>query len=751
MQKEKVAMPKIFLFRTRYSKGTIASMSIAIIFAIIQCVILQIVLNNLAKLSAAQVLYAFENDTPDRIGDWLPADGSQVGNRSGPLLIENAPGSTAFGSAAVSLPTDKGSSSTLQLPGTASLGSSFTLAAIAKETVGDFSRLFSSYDGGTVGPDELVFDFDPSGGAGFGVRAIVNGVTIKRQVGFTDSDYHQLAMTYDNGAVQLYLDGTALGPQENVGAGSVILKRDLRFGEDYPPTSLSNEAFQGLADDILVYDRALSATEIASLYSEGAVKTLGGIEPPPVPPPGPIQVGHSIQMFVDRSLIDKSSGTQQTLHPPQPQEICLQLNETYETPISTYFVAVRDESNKVRMYYRGEVDGQQATLMAISNDGINFTKRSLGVYEHNGSKANNIIMTGPLSHNLAPFLDPNPKASPDTKWKALGGEGQLFALKSNDGLHWELMQTDPLDIPGAFDSLNTVLWDEKAQIYRAFVRYWGNGIRAIEMTTSSDFVNWTEPQHFLYDQPLEHFYTNAIVQVPGAEQMFVGFPMRLDPTRTNLPSPDQSGVTDALFMTSHDGIHWDRTFSEPWIPEGHDTTRSNMPAWGIIQTSPEEWTLYSNERYRLPENRLRRYTMRPYGFASVSSNDNQTGWFTTPPLIFQGDELYLNYATETGGSIQIEIRDADGKPIPGFQLKDMQYLQGDKLWGKVNWTSNHSLSELVGREVRLYFKLKDASLFAMQFAYAADFDSDGKVNGADLHIRKTNFGENCGRARERRR
>ena len=116
------------------------------------------------------------------------------------------------------------------------------------------------------------------------------------------------------------------------------------------------------------------------------------------------------------------------------------------------------------------------------------------------------------------------------------------------------MQSTPLVMSGAFDSQNTVLWDEDAGLYRAFVRYWDNGIRAIQMSTSTDFINWSSPEPFQYDEPLEHFYTNAITQVPGAEQIYLGFPMRFDPSRTNMPSPGQSGVTDAVFITSRDGV-----------------------------------------------------------------------------------------------------------------------------------------------------------------------------------------------------
>lgn len=42
---------------------------------------------------------------------------------------------------------------------------------------------------------------------------------------------------------------------------------NIRFGEDYPPASILNEPFLGLADDITVIDRVLSAAELVMAAS----------------------------------------------------------------------------------------------------------------------------------------------------------------------------------------------------------------------------------------------------------------------------------------------------------------------------------------------------------------------------------------------------------------------------------------------------------------------------------------------------
>ena len=97
--------------------------------------------------------------------------------------------------------------------------------------------------------------------------------------------------------------------------------------------------------------------------------------------------------------------------------------------------------------------------------------------------------------------------------------------------------------------------------------------------------------------------------------------MRFVPERKKVAEMNESGVSDAVFMSSRDGENWDRTHLESWLRPGTDqrnwTHRSNMPAWGIVQTSPDEFSMYVSEHYAWPDNRLRRVTVRRHGFSSA--------------------------------------------------------------------------------------------------------------------------------------
>lgn len=442
--------------------------------------------------------------------------------------------------------------------------------------------------------------------------------------------------------------------------------------------------------------------------------------------PAAVDIGTRIEMFVDDFLIEPGSekGAALRLHAPERREIVLTTDQPWEGNSSAYFT-VFQEGPRYRMYYRGHTPADnsesQVTCYAESDDGIHFRRPNLGLHEFQGSQDNNIILSGSDSHNFAPFLDANPAAKPDERYKALAGiSGKLFAYASPDGIHWKKLRDAPVMTKGAFDSLNLAFWDPTAQFYRSYSRYFDQGVRAVQGSQSSDFLNWSDPQPNRYDStaPLEHFYTNATTPCPGAPHHLLSFPKRFVPERKKVAAMKDGGVSDALFMSSRDGLNWDRAFLEAWLRPGLDqknwTQRSNMPAWGIVQTAPDEFSMYVSEHYEWPDNRLRRVTIRRHGFASMHAGAGG-GEFTTRPLTFAGNQLVLNYATSAAGSVRVEVQDQDGKPLPGLALDDMPELYGDELDAVVQWNSGSDLSKLASTSVRLRFVLRDADLFALRF------------------------------------
>ena len=413
----------------------------------------------------------------------------------------------------------------------------------------------------------------------------------------------------------------------------------------------------------------------------------------------PLNLGSRWELFVDEFLISSKKNLELKLHEPVRREIVLSTDKPWEGPTCAYFSVVQ-EGKRVRLYYRASSGGSdhsedQLTCFVESEDGVHFTRPKLGLIEVQGSKDNNVIWRGVESHNFSPFLDTNPDAKADARYKALGGvkkpgknwhqgetPGGLYAFASENGIRWRKLEPEPVITKGAFDSQNLAFWDSVHGHYSCFSRIFSNKVRAIQSSNSPDFLTWSDGVAHRYAKgvPMEHFYTSATVACPTAPHIFLSFPKRFDQTRHKVPEHEIKGVSDAIFMSSRDGVNWDRPFLQAWVRPGPDqknwTDRSNMTACGIYDGGDGEWSLYISEHYRHPDHRIRRLTVRQQGFASMHAGGT-SGEFTTHPIKFDGKSLVLNYATSAVGFLQIEIQDENGQPLPGFTMEDMPELYGD--------------------------------------------------------------------------
>ncbi len=455
----------------------------------------------------------------------------------------------------------------------------------------------------------------------------------------------------------------------------------------------------------------------------------------------PREIGSRLELFVDDYLIEHTDGVHLQLQEPNPAGKILTFDKPWEGTTSLYHTVFKD-GDIYRMYYRGSShDGYSnpafvapgETVIPVhpevgcyleSKDGITWTRPSLGLIEYEGSKDNNIVWIGKGSHNFAPFKDGNPKAKASEQYKALAG-GPLLALSSADGLHWKKMREEPVISDGAFDSLNVPFWDPARQLYVAIYRDFGNGVRTVKCATSKDFINWTEGEWADYgDTPNEHLYTNGTKPYFRAPHIYLAFPKRFMPWRTSRADAPLPGVSDGVFMTSRDGVHWDRRFMEAFVRPGRDPKnwmhRTNMISAGTVPTASDEVSFYVARHYTSPSAHLERMTVRTDGFASAHAGYSG-GELITRPLVFDGVNLVLNFATSAAGSIRLEIQDIDGNPVPGFALEASPLIWGDEIEHTVKWDRGHpkarsdTLNRIAGKPVRLRFVMKDADLYSLRF------------------------------------
>ncbi len=212
------------------------------------------------------VLLTFEDGWKDS----LAADGEQNTKRHGDMRTVSEAENVAFGKAAVCVGSEFSPLQTLEIKGTQNLGTSFTLAMMARSKDNRHARLLSSYDDyGPVKSTELVFDCDPTGKRLNGLRLICKGIEIaSKPVRFDDGKYHHLAVTYEEGKTVFYLDGVEVGGGSIPGGEPIAMERDLRVGED--SEHANEQQFRGHMDDVLVYGRALTAAEIKAITTRGA-------------------------------------------------------------------------------------------------------------------------------------------------------------------------------------------------------------------------------------------------------------------------------------------------------------------------------------------------------------------------------------------------------------------------------------------------------------------------------------------------
>lgn len=453
---------------------------------------------------------------------------------------------------------------------------------------------------------------------------------------------------------------------------------------------------------------------------------------------GVIELGSQRELFVDHHMIEKMNDTELVLHRPHDEGIALEFDYPWEGPFCGYVTMIQDGSRYLA-YYRGHpkaaADGSvsETTCVAVSADGIKWTKPRLGLFEADGSKENNIILAdhAPFSHNFCPMLDRRPGVPADERFKALAGTRKtgLNSFASADGFTWRRTSDKGVITEGAFDSQNVPFYSESEKQYICYFRVFVDKKRRISRTTSPDFVTWSKPVLMEYDQkPIEHLYTNQTSPYFRAPQIYIGIAARFFPGRRVLSEAQakQVGVhpryfndcSDGVLISTRGGNLYNRTFMEGFVRPGigleNWVSRTNYPALNVIPTGDDTMSLFVNQNYGQPTAHLRRYSLRTDGFVSVHA-PYSGGELTTRLFTFTGNELEINFATSAAGEIKVELQDAAGNPIPGFSLSQSTHNIGNEISRKVLWESDAKLSDLAGKSVRLRFQMKDADLYSFGF------------------------------------
>jgi len=233
------------------------------------------------------------------------------------------------------------------------------------------------------------------------------------------------------------------------------------------------------------------------------------------------------------------------------------------------------------------------------------------------------------------------------------------------------------------------------------------------------------------------FYTGIVQMYPEAQDVYLMF---ITPFRHFHPSrqpwfyrfEDANGPIEIQMAVSRDGIHWRRIDRSAYVDSGLTDEWDrwlNMIGRGIVVRGSYVYQYYWGST-RLHDSLFLRPELEKIDFPRgcglgalrqrldgfISANvDYRGGSITTGPITFSGNRLKLNHNCGAMGTIFVELRDLNDRPIPGYSLADCEEITGNDVAWEVRWQGKGDLSALIGRPVKLHFKMASTKLYAFQF------------------------------------
>ena len=452
------------------------------------------------------------------------------------------------------------------------------------------------------------------------------------------------------------------------------------------------------------------------------------------------EVGLQKQLFVDDYVIDKMAGAKRVLNRPQrhADSPIIVPEFPWEGLAVVSPVVVQDEEAKCfHMYYwtHYDKDDRIFTCYARSTDGLRWEKPMLGLYEGpDGTKENNIVLRGEGRQARTRYVSLNPYAkSRDERFVMMYIDNvpnlTEFIAFSPDRIHWTttIKIGDLRGVTGGPPTPNPrfFLVEQKWDTSKLDHRY-----RAIWRTESHDLKTWTGGAwavqlHPEDDRDLEFYHATSHFL---GEQTYHGlhlgyiYPYHTNPEGEKLSDGTRmAGTIDVELIVSRDTVHWSRVErGDPFFECGPAGT------WdaGMVFLAPE--TVLEDELrfyyggfaldHAAEQNRgaIGLATLRLDGFVSVEPAGAEAT-LTTKPFKLEGTGLRLN-ADAREGSIRVAVLDGNGNTVPGFTADDCPAITQDGLDIAVRWTDGPALSAVVGKPIRLTFRLRGkAKLYAFQF------------------------------------
>lgn len=437
-----------------------------------------------------------------------------------------------------------------------------------------------------------------------------------------------------------------------------------------------------------------------------------------------------------------------------------------------FYGSIIREREKLRLWYAAASDlpptgddvPRWRPAYAESTDGIHWTKPALGLVEHQGNKANNLVPIDPpeLSFLNLKVLhepeDPNPERRYKMTTHVFHSKerrlGTLVPFFSADGLHWKTAR--PLKPVGTEIGkedlfLHWTHFEPSGGLYKWDGVYYASGQNAnvaarpyhgriARSYASGDFINWTHASAVGFTRGIQHTLLGPGRSRDG-EQTHEGVSVW---HRGNVllglygiwhGAMDWTGVTiDLGFVLSNDGVKFREPANE-WAflkhgPDGAWDEGGLLQGQGFENIGDKTYVYYGSWDPRphandkalpprggvglatVPRDRFGDLVIDPSAFGTGSYHIPESEAvceFITKAISIPSDEpaqFFLN-AEGVGpqAALKIELLSHDLQPLPGYSGKAAAIVQQSGFQTPISWAGRNQLSDLPdGVRVRVTYE-----------------------------------------------
>lgn len=493
--------------------------------------------------------------------------------------------------------------------------------------------------------------------------------------------------------------------------------------------------------------------------------------------PSVIDITVGRQLFVDDFLIRQTDlvreeGTPQTCDQPvlAPQTP-LELNDGFCTCACPFNGGVfyDPQDKKFKMWYHaGWFDG---TAYAESEDGLHWKRRT----ELDPAADSDRVLPhipGYLRDGDAVWLD-HTASDPAQRYKMLtfyrcfDTDFRYYHLKPKHA-HDDPSSVPPKEITVLSTSPDGLHWNEQGTtthsgdnttfFYNPFTQKWVYSMRTFSALDSrirvrgyyetddlaagrnwdpDDVSFWARTDIFDKPDPELGYYTQLYnLDAVGYESVMLGvYSVFMGPPNFVAEKTGMPKINDLKLGFSRDGFHFSRGSYRNFLASSREKGRWDYgylhPANGICTVVGDElYFYYSAFSGDSPAFGHHKYSggavgvakLRRDGFAAMCDNGHG-GTLLTEPLTYRGEYFFVN-ADCPEGTLQVELLDCEGRPLPGYGMADCVPVQVNATKHRVQWKAHATLDDLPDT-IQIRFALNNAKLYAFWITDSAEGKSHG--------------------------